>query len=122
MCIPQLTRDVCEDLTMDMREMIFSARAAKCRARNVKNSEAAKLHSKLDLPCLPDPLLGQEEDGPQEDEDVGLFPPPYPRIDPSKMSQTQHPLLFDASQHPEDPHDSSSFSGSDTEKSWNGFV
>ena len=69
MCIPQLTRDVCEDLTMDMREMIFSARAAKCRARNVKNSEAAELHSKLDLPCLPDPLLGQEEDGPQEDEE-----------------------------------------------------
>ena len=79
MRIPQLTRDVCEDLTM---EMIFSARAAKGRARNVKNSEAADLHSKLDLPCLSDPLLGQEEDGSQEEEDVGLFPPPYPRIDP----------------------------------------
>ena len=39
-----------------------------------------------------------------------------------KMSLTQHPLLSDASQHPEDPHYGSSFSGSDTEKSLNGFV
>ena len=85
-CTPQLTCDVCEDLIIDAWERIFSARV-KHQTHNVKKSEAAESHSMLNLPCSPDPLLGQEEEGPQEDVDVGLYPPPPPLIDPPKWAR-----------------------------------
>ena len=53
---------------MDVWERIISTSLQSVWARSVKKSEAAESHAKLDLPCSPDLLLGQEEEATQEGE------------------------------------------------------